>query len=88
MLMTRVQKIKMIMEVILNLKLLNKDSHGEVELFSEIGVSEMCRINSNLKNLTEEQVMLAVDGLAMICTYLYFGLGTPNSHLSNAPNAK
>lgn len=32
--------------------------------------------------------MLAVDGLAMICTYMYYGIGSPNSHLSNVPNMK
>lgn len=44
-LMTRVQKIKMIREVILNLKLLNGDSNGDIELLSEIGASDSCRIN-------------------------------------------
>lgn len=81
--MTRAQKLIMIRQVMLGLKLLNNDQQMEI---TEDTIDS--KANTNLKNLPEEQLMLAVDGLAMICTYLYYGIGTPNSHLSNAPNAK
>ena len=67
----------------MNLRLLNNEN--KIEFFSD---NSEPLINTKLKNLPEEQLVLAIDGLAMICTYLYYGIGTPNSHLSNAPNAK
>lgn len=81
--MTRAQKLIMIRQVILSLKLLHHDPR--VEFFSD-----NCQplVNTKLQNLPEEHYVLAIDGLSMICAYLYFGIGTPNSHLSMTPNAK
>lgn len=45
------------------------------------------QINSSWNN-PPQQWGFAVDGLAMVCAYLYHGIGTLNSNLSTVPNQK
>ena len=73
----------MIRQVIMNLRLLNNDNR--IDFLSD---NNEPLINTKLKNLPEEHLVLAIDGLAMICTYMNYGISTPNSRLSMGPNAK
>jgi len=67
----------------MNLRLLNNDNR--IDFLSD---NNEPLINTKLKNLPEEHLVLAIDGLAMICTYMNYGISTPNSRLSMGPNAK
>lgn len=78
--MTRAQKIQMIRTVILNQKPNEKMS----DLASDTYDSQ---INSSVGGAQQNQ-NFPVDGLAMVCAYLYHGIGTLNSNLSTVPNQK
>lgn len=77
-LMTRAQKIQMIRTVILN----QKANERVQDIASESLESQI------YPSPPQQELGFEVDGLAMVCAYLYHSIGTLNSNLSTVPNQK